>query len=352
MDNENYMERAIALARKGQDNVWPNPMVGAIVVSREGEILGEGYHEKFGQAHAEVNALKAVKNQENIAGSTMYVTLEPCSHYGKTPPCADLIIKNKISKVVVGSIDPNPKVAGTGIEKLRKAGIEVIVGVMENECKEINPQFFTIYEKKRPYIILKWAQSSDAFLDIVREKGTKPAWLTGEEGRQMVHKWRAQCDAIMVGRHTVELDNPQLTVRACQGTNPLRVVLDRHLQLSPLHEIFDNQAPTLTFTECESKAAHSATQMIDYSKDTLPQILDALRERQVRVVMVEGGAQLLNSFIESALWDEARIFTAKRQITDYYSHIYTRMGVAAPEINGRQVDCNPELGLRIIRPEE
>ncbi|MEG0163398.1 MAG: bifunctional diaminohydroxyphosphoribosylaminopyrimidine deaminase/5-amino-6-(5-phosphoribosylamino)uracil reductase RibD, partial [Mucinivorans sp.] len=189
MDNENYMERAIALARKGQDNVWPNPMVGAIVVSREGEILGEGYHEKFGQAHAEVNALKAVKNQENIAGSTMYVTLEPCSHYGKTPPCADLIIKNKISKVVVGSIDPNPKVAGTGIEKLRKAGIEVIVGVMENECKEINPQFFTIYEKKRPYIILKWAQSSDAFLDIVREKGTKPAWLTGEEGRQMVHKW-------------------------------------------------------------------------------------------------------------------------------------------------------------------
>lgn len=353
------MQRAIELALKGRGKTWPNPMVGAVVVDKNGEIIGEGYHKKYGEAHAEVNAIESVKDKSALSEATIYVTLEPCSHYGKTPPCADLIIKNCIKHVVVGSTDPNPKVDGGGIKKLKEAGIKVTTGVMEDECRDINPQFFVIHEKKRPYIILKWAQSSDLFLDIVRPRGTRPAWLTGEDAKRLVHRWRAECDAIMVGRHTVELDDPQLTARLTsnenenererEGRNPLRVILDRHLQLHPLHRVFDSEAPTLIFTESASKVAHSATQTIDYSIDILPQVLEELMRRDIRSILVEGGGQLLNSFIKNELWDEARVFTTNRSIVEYYSRTYNSMGIKAPEIDGELVETNEELGLKILR---
>lgn len=361
MENNRYMQRAIELALQGKGKTWPNPMVGAVVVDKNGKIIGEGYHKKYGEAHAEVNAIESVKDKSALSEATIYVTLEPCSHHGKTPPCADLIIKNCIKHVVVGSNDPNPKVDGGGIKKLREAGIEVITGVMKKECREINPQFFVIHEKKRPYIILKWAQSSDLFLDIVRPRGTRPAWLTGEDAKRLVHRWRTECDAIVVGRHTVELDDPQLTARLTDvedengslsaRCNPLRVILDRHLQLHPMHRVFDSEAPTLIFTESSSKVAHSATQTIDYSKDTLPQVLEELMQRGVLSVFVEGGAQLLNSFIKNELWDEARIFTTKHSIVEYYSRTYNSMGIKAPEIEGEMIETNEELGLKILRPK-
>ncbi|MEG0467246.1 MAG: bifunctional diaminohydroxyphosphoribosylaminopyrimidine deaminase/5-amino-6-(5-phosphoribosylamino)uracil reductase RibD [Mucinivorans sp.] len=355
MENNNFMRRAIELARMGAGHTSPNPMVGAVVVDCDGAMIGEGYHAKCGQAHAEVNAINDVQKRGNAAKlseATIYVTLEPCSHFGKTPPCADLIINSGIKKVVVGSIDPNEKVAGRGIEKLRRAGVEVRVGVNEAECRAINLPFFTVHEKKRPYVILKWAQSSDKFLDIVRPIGSHPAWMTGDKARQVVHRWRAECDAIMVGRRTVELDNPQLTVRDVEGHNPLRVVTDRYLQLDVGCNIFDADAPTLTFTERASKVAHTATCQIDYSTDTLPQILNALLERGVQSVMVEGGAQLLNSFISSKLWDEARVFTATQPISSYYSsYDFVCDGrVAAPRIDGCRVAEDVRLGLVIFRP--
>lgn len=352
MDDKKYMQMAIELALKGKEKTAPNPMVGAVVVDCQGEVIGRGFHEKYGEPHAEVNAIASVKDKSKLTEATIYVTLEPCSHFGKTPPCADLIIKNCIKRVVIGSTDPNPKVGGNGIKKLKDAEIEITEGVMRDECRAINPHFFVIHEKKRPYIILKWAQSSDLFLDIVRPVGTRPAWLTGEKAKSLVHKWRAECDAIMVGRHTVELDNPQLTVREADGKNPLRVITDRELQLHPMHNIFDNEAPTLIFTESHSKVAHSATQTIDYNKDTIPQILDELLKRGVRSLMVEGGGQLLDSFIKSELWDEARIFTTKHAIAEYYSRTYNQMGIKAPQLDGRQVEANEELGLKIFRPKE
>lgn len=352
MDDKLIMERAIELALKGKGRTGLNPMVGAVIVDAGGTIIGQGYHQCYGSHHAEVNAIASVEDQSLLPGSTIYVTLEPCSHYGKTPPCVDLIIEKGIKKVVVATIDPNPSVSGAGVAKLREAGVEVVLGVAESECRAINRPFFIRHEQRRPYVILKWAQSADGFLDIVRPDGMSAAWMTGDDARRVVHQWRAECDAIMVGRKTVEMDDPQLTVRDAQGENPLRVVLDRRMKLPVSSRVFDCQASTLIFTEIESKVAHSASQTIDYSQDILPQVLAHLNERSVGVLLVEGGAQLLNSFIEAGLWDEARIFTAQKPILDYYPYHFSSrvMGIKAPEIEGLEVETDETLRLKILFP--
>lgn len=356
--DKTFMALALELAARGLGFTSPNPMVGAVVVSSDGEIIGSGWHEKCGEAHAEVNAVRSVADPSMLCGATLYVTLEPCAHFGRTPPCADMIIDRHIPRVVVACEDPFAKVAGRGIERMRSAGIDVVVGLMENEARELNRRFFTFLENWRPYIILKWAQSFDGAMDIVRSADLPPAWMTGEQARQLVHQWRGQEDAIMVGRRTAELDNPELTVRAVrtvqavQGRNPVRVVVDQHLALPPELKIFNAAAPTILFTAADTVNINYAdAYKIDYQVNTLPQILDVLHSRGIQSIIVEGGAQLLRSFIAQNLWDEARIFTARRPIGAYYPNIKNPHPIAAPSIVGRTVECCEvgESHLQIIR---
>lgn len=332
MDDKFYMMRAIELAKKAIGHTSPNPMVGAVVVDRSGAIIGEGYHERCGTAHAEVNAIAAVDDAQKLKEATIYVTLEPCSHHGKTPPCADLIIDRGIPRVVVGCVDPYEQVSGRGIEKLRAAGVDVKVGVCQSKCRELNKRFITAQTLNRPYIILKWAQSSDGYIDIVRDASIKPAWFTGEEARTLVHSWRAEEDAIMVGRCTAELDNPSLTVRNVVGRNPIRIVTDRNGILSEQLHLFDGEAPTILFSAIDSEKKNAETIVLNYNKPIIDQALNTLRCRGIQSLIVEGGTMLLNSFIDSDLWDEARIFTAAHTIAHYYPTIHNFEGVAAPQL--------------------
>ena len=304
--DEKYMRRCIQLARNGICHAAPNPMVGAVIV-RDGKIIGEGYHVRCGEGHAEVNAIASVKDESLLKDATIYVSLEPCSHYGKTPPCADLIIRKGIPRVVVGCVDPFSLVAGRGIQKLRDAGIEVTVGVLEKECRELIRAFVTFNLKKRPYITLKWAQSADGFLDIRREDGNAVR-LSTPLSTLAVHKMRAEQKAILVGRRTALLDNPSLTVREWYGQNPLRLVIDRQLTLpSPLH-LFDGSTPTLVFTEKEKATTQNLTYVtLDFGQNILPQIMQVLYEQKIQTLLVEGGSQTLQTFLEQGLWDEAFI---------------------------------------------
>jgi diaminohydroxyphosphoribosylaminopyrimidine deaminase/5-amino-6-(5-phosphoribosylamino)uracil reductase len=252
--DEKYMKRCLELARFGLGNVAPNPMVGAVIVYN-GFIIGEGYHQKYGGAHAEVNAINSVRDKSLLDKSTLYVNLEPCSHFGKTPPCADLIVERKIPKVVIGTMDTFEKVSGRGAAILEKNGIKVCRGCLEKESREINKRFFTFHEKKRPYVILKWAETADGFIDRVREPGqTEPSWITDEIARMLVHKWRTEEQSIMIGTHTAMMDNPRLNVRSWTGKNPVRIVLDRELKLSSVLHIFDQSQPTLVFTEKKAES--------------------------------------------------------------------------------------------------
>lgn len=324
--NQTYMQRCIQLATQGLGNVATNPMVGSVVV-HNGSIIGEGYHQQYGQAHAEVNAINAVENKELLSQSTLYVNLEPCSHYGKTPPCADLIIKHHIPRVVIGSVDYHSVVNGRGIEKLIKAGIDVTVGILEDECNELNKRFFTFHRKKRPYIIIKWAQTKDGFMDVKRTIGSiqKPLKISNSESQKLLHQWRSQEQAIMVGTTTALLDNPQLTVREAQGKHPIRIVIDKNIRIPANYYLLDNTVPTLIFTALEQPATTNIEYIkIDFQKNTLPQIMQELWERNIQSVIVEGGATLLNSFINEGLWDEARVFIASEKIGD---------GVKAPTLN-------------------
>ena len=251
MQNEEFfLNKCIEIARLGIGNVSPNPMVGSVIVYK-GEVIGEGYHEKYGSDHAEVNAINSVKDKSLLSKSTLYVNLEPCSHFGKTPPCSDLIIKHRIPKVVIGCIDTYSKVAGTGIGYMRNAGIDVKVGIMEKESRELNKRFFTFHEKKRPYIILKWAESKDGF--IAPKHQTEPFWMTSSKSKILVHKWRSEEDAILVGRITAEKDNPSLTVREVKGKNPIRIVIDKDLKLSSDLNLFDSNTKTLIFNGIKNK---------------------------------------------------------------------------------------------------
>ncbi|MDQ1167191.1 bifunctional diaminohydroxyphosphoribosylaminopyrimidine deaminase/5-amino-6-(5-phosphoribosylamino)uracil reductase RibD [Flavobacterium sp. SORGH_AS_0622] len=313
--HEKYIKRCIELAQNGLGTTYPNPMVGSVIVY-ENQIIGEGWHKKAGEPHAEVNAVRSVKDKSLLKKATIYVSLEPCSHFGKTPPCCDLIIANQIPNVVVGTVDPNEKVAGKGILKLIEAGANVTVGVLEDECNELNKRFFTFHQKKRPYIILKWAESQDGFLapEKTISQDRKPIWITNTYSRQLVHKWRTEEQAILVGTQTVIDDNPKLNARNWSGNNPVRVVIDRENKIDQNSFIFDDTVKTIIFSNENKKTSTANTQfeVIDFSKNIIPEILDVLYKNQIQSIIIEGGRQTLQSFIDENVWDEARIFVGKQ----------------------------------------
>lgn len=325
------MQRCVMLAKKGAGYVSPNPMVGCVIVHNN-KIIGEGYHQKHGEAHAEVNAINAVKNPALLTESTLYVSLEPCAHHGLTPPCSDLIVRKKIPRVVIGTIDSFAKVAGKGIEKLKAAGIDVSVGILENECRDLNRRFFTYYEKKRPYIFLKWAQTRDGFIDIDRssQQFGQPTWITGQDALVDVHQMRAREDAILVGTNTAEKDNPSLTVRHCPGKNPVRVVIDNQLRLPRNLHLFDNSVKTLVFNSIKNQTLKNTIYIrIDFEENLPRQILNHLFEHKIQSVIIEGGRQLLQTFIDDNLWDEAFIYTGD---------VLFNTGIKTPEIEGDLIE--------------
>lgn len=312
--HEKYIKRCIELAQNGLGTTYPNPMVGSVIVC-DGQIIGEGWHKKAGEPHAEVNAVRSVKDKSLLKKSTIYVSLEPCSHFGKTPPCCDLIIANEIPNVVVGTVDPNEKVAGKGILKLIEAGANVTVGVLEEECNELNKRFFTFHQKKRPYIILKWAESQDGFLspEKTSDQDRKPIWITNSYSRQLVHKWRTEEQAILVGTQTVADDNPKLNARDWDGNNPVRVIIDRNNRIDKNSFVFDDSVKTIVFSNenLNSSTENTSFELIDFTQNIVPQILDVLYKNQIQSIIIEGGRQTLQSFIDENLWDEARIFIGK-----------------------------------------
>ncbi|MBR3947112.1 MAG: bifunctional diaminohydroxyphosphoribosylaminopyrimidine deaminase/5-amino-6-(5-phosphoribosylamino)uracil reductase RibD [Bacteroidales bacterium] len=321
--DEIFMRRCIELAKCGFGTASPNPMVGAVIVC-DGKIIGEGWHRRCGEAHAEVNAVNSVVDKSLLKKSTIYVSLEPCAHVGRTPACADMLIRKGIPRVVVGSIDPFEKVAGKGIEKLQNAGVEVKIGVLKQECDWLNRRFFTFHTKRRPYIILKWAQTADGFIDNIRTDSTKkPLKITNVHFDRLVHKWRTEEDAILVGTRTALLDNPQLTARLWSGRNPVRVCIDRELKVPATSRIFDYQAKTIIINgNKEGTNGNLIFCKADFNENIVPQVLDILYRNEIQSVIVEGGAQTINSFISSGLWDEARIFTSAEKTTN---------GVKAPD---------------------
>ena len=325
-----YIRRCISLAAKGLGNVAPNPMVGCVIV-HNGQIIGEGYHREFGGPHAEVNAISSVKKTELLKKSTLYINLEPCAHFGKTPPCSDLIIKTGIPKVVFGTIDCCEKVTGKGIQKLKSAGIEVIHGILDDECRELNKRFFTFHEKKRPYIILKWAETSDGFIGMKRDANAekKPVWVSNKMIRLLVHKWRSEEQAIIVGTNTALSDNPILNARDWNGKNPLRIVTDRNLRLPENLHLFDGSIPTIVLTShknSQKKSDKVEYTGIDFDKHFTEQLCEILYTKQIQSLIVEGGRQLLQSFVDAGIWGEARIVTGESKFLE---------GIKAPEISGK-----------------
>lgn len=323
------MQRCLYLAAHGLGTTYPNPLVGSVIIF-DNKIIGEGFHHKSGEPHAEVLAIHSVKDKSLLKKATLYVNLEPCSHYGKTPPCADLIVRTGIPLVVVGTMDITEKVHGQGIQKMRNGGVEVITGILEKESRFINRRFFTFYEQKRPYIILKWAQSADGFLDEERLPGQQSInWISGILGRQLVHKWRSEEQAILVGRKTALMDNPVLTTREWYGHNPLRLVIDRDLTLPTTLRLFDDSAPTIIFNNIrEQKNTHPEPVKLDFNRPVVAQILEQLYNRQIQSLIIEGGAFTLSQFINKGLWDEARVFMGTR---------YFYKGVRAPSIEKQTV---------------
>jgi diaminohydroxyphosphoribosylaminopyrimidine deaminase/5-amino-6-(5-phosphoribosylamino)uracil reductase len=311
--HEKYIKRCIELAQNGLGTTYPNPMVGSVIVYDD-RIIGEGWHKKAGEPHAEVNAVNSVKDKSLLKKATIYVSLEPCSHFGKTPPCCDLIIANEIPNVVVGTVDPNEKVAGKGILKLIEAGANVTVGVLEEECNQLNKRFFTFHQKRRPYIILKWAESQDGFLspEKVSVQERKPVWITNPYSRQLVHKWRTEEQAIFVGTQTVVDDNPKLNARDWDGNNPTRVVIDQNNRIDENSFIFDDTVKTIIFSKIEKPSKENTHfEVIDFDQNIIPQIINVLYQHQIQSIIIEGGRQTLQSFIDENLWDEARIFIGK-----------------------------------------
>lgn len=309
------MKRCLEIAKNGLGSTRPNPMVGSVIVHNN-KIIGEGYTSKYGGNHAEVNAINAVTDKSLLKASTLYVTLEPCSHFGKTPPCSDFIIKHQIANVVIGCMDDNEQVAGQGIKKLKNAGCNVIVGVLEDDCKAHHKRFFTFHNKKRPYIVLKWAETLDGFIAPSTKKNNTPVWITNTFSRQLVHQWRSEEQAILVGTTTVAQDNPSLTVRDWTGQNPIRIVIDRKNKCSKKHAIFNAAAETIVISEKE----------INFDSNVAKQICDLLHKKNINSMIIEGGAKTLQTFIDENLWDEARVFTGNTTF---------KQGVKAPVFSGR-----------------
>lgn len=329
-EDELYMQRCLDLAQNGLGRVAPNPMVGCVIVHNQ-NIIGEGYHQQHGKAHAEVNAVNNVKDKSLLRESTLYVSLEPCCHHGKTPPCTDLIIRHNIPRVVIASVDPYDQVAGKGITRLRNKGIEVQVGTLRKNAMNLNKRFFTFHQKKRPYIILKWAQTADALIDIERLPGTaaRPTWITSEKLRMLVHKWRTEEQAIMVGTLTALKDNPKLNVRDWSGNQPTRIVLDENLTLSRNLNLFDNTQKTIVFNQNTDQSIDNTTWIsIDFTNpDFLKIMLTELWRREIQSIIIEGGQKLLKTFIDNNTWDEARIFQGSK---------FFGNGLRAPSINMEQ----------------
>lgn len=334
------MQRCIQLAENGLGNTYPNPMVGCVIV-HNGKIIAEGWHQKAGEPHAEVNAINQIQDKEILKQSTIYVSLEPCAHHGKTPPCADLIVKHQIPKVIIGTVDPFAKVNGLGIQKLKDAGVEVISAVLEKECRVLNKRFFTFHQNKRPYVILKWAQTSDGFM--ATENGEQK-WITNEYSKQLVHKWRTEEQSILVGTNTAKADNPQLNARLWNGNQPIRLVLDKDLKLNSELHLFDGNQKTIVFTE-KDKPNQENLEFVQIKFDeNLPNsILQKLYELNIQSVIIEGGRKTLESFIEKDLWDEARIFTS--------SNIWDS-GIKSPKFKGNLIDSktiiNDKLEIFVI----
>lgn len=329
MSDEFYIKRCLELAAIAIGNVSPNPMVGCVIVAK-GKIIGEGYHQKFGEAHAEPNAVKAVFDQYGpeaeklLKQATAYVNLEPCAHFGKTPPCADLFVKHQIKKVVIGNRDPFSGVDGKGIEKLRNANIEVVSGILDAECRCFNRRFFTRIEKQRPYIILKWAETANGY--FATNDGHQK-WISGAVAKRLAHKWRTEEDAILIGKKTAIVDNPHLTAREWLGKNPVRLVIDKHLQIPQDYHIFNKEAKTIILNELKTDVMDNIhyIQMEDMHFYLAQKISFQLYLMDIQSVIIEGGAHILNQFLEANLWDEARIFTSANSWTE---------GIAAPTING------------------
>ncbi|WP_300440814.1 bifunctional diaminohydroxyphosphoribosylaminopyrimidine deaminase/5-amino-6-(5-phosphoribosylamino)uracil reductase RibD [Christiangramia sp.] len=328
--HEKYIKRCIELAQNGLGNTYPNPMVGSVIV-HNGKIIGEGWHQKAGEPHAEVNAINSVKDEKLLKQATIYVSLEPCSHFGKTPPCSDLIIAKGIKKVVIGTMDPFAKVAGRGIKKLMDAGCEVKVGILEEECFELNKRFFTYHKKQRPYIILKWAQTEDGFIAPKERNEKRPVWITNKYSGQLVHKWRSEEASILVGTNTAIKDNPSLNVRNWTGNDPVRIVIDRERKIPEDYALLDGKQQTIVLCQHteNSNLKNLIFKQIDFSENIAGQICMILFKNELQSVIIEGGSKILQQFIDKNLWDEARIFTGRVQFKE---------GIKAPEISGRIIE--------------
>ncbi len=326
-DEIKFMRRCLELAIKAEGLTYPNPMVGSVIVYN-GKIIGEGYHLKAGGPHAEVNAINNVRNRELLRESTLFVNLEPCSHTGRTPPCADLIIANKIPRVVIGAVDTSDKVSGKGILRLKDAGCDVLTGILDKECRYLNRRFFTFHEKERPYITLKWAQSADGYLDMHRKDGQKigPTWITGKPERILVHRWRASEEAILAGAETMRKDNPGLNVREWKGHDPVRLILSSSGKIGNELSVNKIQGRNIVFTNNAGEVFLNAEKVILNAADTpARQISDFLFNAGIQSLLIEGGAKVIDHFVSTGLWDEARIF---------YGSICFGDGVKAPVIKG------------------
>ena len=322
--DEKYMRRALQLARLGAGHTSPNPMVGAVIVGPDGTIIGEGWHRQCGQGHAEVNAVASVRNEKLLKNSTIYVTLEPCSHYGKTPPCARLLIEKGIPRVVVGCLDPFKEVSGRGVEMLREAGIEVVVGMLEKECRELNRRFMTAHTLGRPWVQLKWAQTADGYIALPPEAGENPLHMSTPVTMRLMHRQRSLCDAIVVGAATARIDNPSLTTRYWPGKSPLRVVLSRNLSMGDNLNLLTDGLPTIVYNAVKNETM-GAVEYVKMDTSTPQAWLEDLYRRKVTSVMVEGGTRVLQQLIDAGTWDEARVETSPRRVGQ---------GVQAPVIDG------------------
>lgn len=328
-NHEIFIQRALQLAENGLGNTMPNPMVGCVIVGN-GSIIAEGWHYKSGMPHAEVCAIQAVKDPSLLHEATLYVTLEPCAHHGKTPPCIDLILQKKIPRVVIGIRDPHSKVNGLGIQCLKEAGVQVIENILEAACYDLNRRFFTFHQKHRPYILMKWAETFDGFMDIPRHEKTPniPFWISNIYSRQLTHKWRTEEASVLIGTKTVLDNNPQLNTRDWRGKNPIRIILDRQLSIPESYAIYNNKQTTLIFTEKEKKSDRENVTFIplNFDRNLLKNLLDELYKRNIQSIIIEGGKKILEAFIEERLWDEARIFTGE---------ILLNEGLKAPKIKGK-----------------
>ena len=321
------------MAKNGLGKTYPNPMVGSVIVLND-SIIGEGWHKKAGEPHAEVNAINSVSDKSLLKNATIYVSLEPCSHYGKTPPCANLIVENGIKNVVIGIIDKNSKVSGGGVKHLLNNNCNVIVGVLEEECEELNKRFFTFHTKKRPYVILKWAETADGFIDKLRNKDSEnsPNWISNVYSQQFAHKMRAEEQAILIGTTTALNDNPTLNIRSWVGIHPIRVVLDRTLKIPSNYNLFNESIQTIVFTEKKyDKSTYNNVlfEIINFNENLPKQICDVLFKYEIQSVIIEGGAKTLQSFIDANVWDEAFVFVGSTNF---------KMGLKAPKLKKAPIE--------------